>query len=373
VNTLGVPAPATSADVVAVAAFGLPGSRRTLAAEPLPPERWTALVGGVRSQRLAGLLADAIGCGDLPVTDAQADEVQGIATEAAHVVLLLEQLLLDSTRLLGELGIPTRVLKGPAVAHTVYPDPAHRGFSDVDLLVPGDRFGDAIDALLAAGGHRRFPEPRPGFYQRFGKGATVTMHDGLEVDLHRMFVPGPFGMQVDLDSLFSTATPFVLADTIMEGLGPEEQFLHACFHTVLGNATPRLTSVRDVAQILLHGSLDDQRVLHLAASWKVEVVLAGAIQVAWEALDLADRVPLSTWAQRYEPAQRQLRALRLYTGRTRNPVAQWAAALRLVPGTRAKAAYLHALLLPAETPETAGAVYERWRRGLRALARAGAR
>jgi len=369
-NRFGVPTPATG-HAAAIAAFGLPGSRRVLPPQPLTPANWRGLLSFVRAQRLTGLLASAVEHGALPVSEAQADELRHTATGSAHVALLLERLLLDSAQRLAAAEIPFRVLKGAAVAHTAYPDPSMRSFGDIDLLVPGERFCDAVELFTAEGAYRQFPEPRPGFYRRFGKGATMTMPSGLEVDLHRLFVPGPFGLGVELASLFSTATRFWLGNVTLEGLGADEQLLHACFHAVLGNATPRLTSVRDVAQILLTGDVDHERVLHLAGSWKAEAVVAAAIEIAWETLDLADKVPLSAWATRYEPTGRDVRLLRLYAGRTRNPVAQSVAAVRAVRGARAKAAYLHALLLPSNTPADAGTAYHRWRRGIRALSTEG--
>ena len=85
-------------------------------------------------------------------------------------------------------GIESRVLKGVALAHTAYDDPADRVFADVDLLVPGDELTRAATVLTAAlGAERPVPEIRPGFDDRFGKEAMLKV-DGLELDLHRTFV-----------------------------------------------------------------------------------------------------------------------------------------------------------------------------------------
>jgi hypothetical protein len=53
--------------------------------------------------------------------------------------------------ILAALGCPWAVLKGPALAYTVYPRPDLRHSVDLDLLVPPGRFGDVL-AGLAAGG-----------------------------------------------------------------------------------------------------------------------------------------------------------------------------------------------------------------------------
>ena len=82
-------------------------------------------------------------------------------------------------------------------------------------------------------------EPRPGFDSRFSKGAAFTMPGGRDIDLHRTFVSGPFGLSVDLGGLFATSTPFVVGGRRLLGLGRTERFLHACYHAALGRGTPR--------------------------------------------------------------------------------------------------------------------------------------
>ena len=48
-------------------------------------------------------------------------------------------MLLRALEVLAAAGIPSRVLKGVALAHTAYPQPELRVFGDVDLLVPSAR------------------------------------------------------------------------------------------------------------------------------------------------------------------------------------------------------------------------------------------
>ena len=110
----------------------------------------------------------------------------------------LERWTLEVVQLFADAAIEVRLLKGPAVAHLDYPDPAWRAFGDIDVLVPSAQYDDAIRALLAVGGRRRSQEVRPGFDRRFGKGACVTLLNGVQVDVHRTLASGPFGLTVDL-------------------------------------------------------------------------------------------------------------------------------------------------------------------------------
>jgi hypothetical protein len=187
---------------------------------------------------------------------------------------------------------------------------------------------------------------RRGFDHRFGKGATIAMPGDLEIDLHRTFVAGPLGMTLDHDSLFATATPFVLGGCRLDGLGTEERFLHACVHAGLGRPA-RLNSLRDVAEMALGGRLDLDRVYALAGSWRACAVVARAVNLTWTQLDLADSVPLSAWAQRYRPDASETRLIGAYVGGDRSYTRQALATLRVIPRLRDKAAYARSLLFPA--------------------------
>jgi hypothetical protein len=148
-------------------------------------------------------------------------------------------LLLDAVSVVREASIPTCVLKGVALAHLVYPDPSYRVFGDVYLLVPSAMFASAIAVLHREMGTARcVPELRPGFDERFGKEALMRSVNGLELDVHRMFVEGAWGLTMDLDDLFSPSRRFVLAGQELDALPMPQQFLHACYAAAIGDWPP---------------------------------------------------------------------------------------------------------------------------------------
>lgn len=353
---------------IAVAAYGLTGSPTVLPATPLGDDEWSPLLLEVDHQRIPGFLAVAIADGRFAATPAQARQSRERHVTSVSLTLLLEGMLLGVAELLEHAAIPYRVLKGPAHASLGYPDPSLRSFGDVDLLVRPADFERVASALAAGGGRRRFPEPRPGFDRRFSKGASFVMPGGLELDLHRTFVSGPFGFTVDLADLFSRAEEFDVGGRRLPALAPEERFVHACFHAVLGRATPRLLALRDVAQFVVHGTLDVPRIRAIAAAWQCEVVVASAIDTAWSTFLLPSEGPLARWARRYAPCRHELRRLRCYTGRGRSYAGQSIAAVHAIPTVRQKAAYVRALALPRQTGEGHGH-WTRWNRGLQALIR----
>ena len=319
------------------------------------------------SQRIFGFLASAIADGAFPATAEQAREAQERHVDSVAVTILLEQLLLRTADLLQRQNIEFRVLKGPAYARICYPVPAVRSFGDIDLLVRSSDFDAAAAVLAGTGAHRRFPEPRPGFDRRFGKGACFVLPDGLELDLHRTFVSGPFGLTVDLPALFATVTEFEIDGCALRALGPEERVVGACFHAVLGKAVPRLVSLRDLAQMLLNEQIDTGRVRELAAAWRCEIVVAAAVVASWARFEL-DPVPLSAWADEFEPDRHDLDRLNLYAGGNRSYARQSIASIRAIHGVRDKLSYVQAITVPQRLAQDR-TLLSRWRRGLKAIGR----
>jgi hypothetical protein len=338
---------ATTRPEVALAAFGLPGAQIRMPSAPLEHDAWERLVGKVGGQRLEGLFARAVADGALPATGQQRDQAYEIEIAAAVRSLRIERALLAAWRALADQAIDVRVLKGSAVAHLDYPDPAIRGFGDVDLLVSGRQLEAAIGLLLATGAERPLPELHPGFDRRFGKGVMLKGSDGIELDVHRSLLAGPYGLTVDLDHLLASSEPYALGGEQVLALGRVERFLHACYHAALGDPATRLVPLRDVIQMALHPDLDWPRVLDLAGAWRGEPVLARAIRLAWDRFALDHETEASAWAGGFIPSIAQQRALDSYLVVDRRFGRQALAALRVIPGVGAKAAYVRALAMPS--------------------------
>lgn len=350
--------------LASVAARGLPGGVATFPSTPLGTSDWKRLVEGSKEQRILGRLVGALRDGSLPGTAEQHAEARAAFRTSSVWVLTLEQQLLDVVAGLEEKDIPVRVLKGPAIARTLYVgDEALRSFVDIDLLVPGDRFEEAGGVVAARGGRRRHLEPRRGFDSRFSKAVTYAMPSGFGVDLHRTLAAGPYGFTVDWRDLFAATTPFRLAGRTLQGLDHHDAFLHACLHAMLGDRPPRLVPLRDVAQFLVGADLDLDLVLRRAASWKVEAVLALAVLTAQRQLVRGRGLPLGSWARSYRPRRWESYVLDTYVSERRDYPRQLLVALPFVPGIRSKLAYLSALALPESSyvESREGTYGRRWR------------
>ena len=322
-------------------AQGLPGAP-VFDAFPLGLE-WDALFDRAVDERAVSLLACAVAEGLICATPAQAEQL-GIGHEAAmRSCVWLERWTLEVVQLFADAAIEVRLLKGPAVAHLDYPDPAWRAFGDIDVLVPSAQYDDAIRLLLAVGGRRRSQEVRPGFDRRFGKGACVTLLNGVQVDVHRTLASGPFGLTVDLGELFRRSEVVTLADRPVPVLSRELRLVHACYHAALGDTTPRVVALRDVAQMLGSTELDFDEVRRIGKRWRAEIVLARAISLTWDALQLA-ATPVSEWATAFSGDRFERSALSAYVGADRSYARQMLAGLPAVSGLRAKIFYIRSLV-----------------------------
>jgi hypothetical protein len=325
----------------AIAAYGLP-TEHTLDAVT---DDFAALVQECEHERLTGLLGRAVRAGDVDVTVDERDQLEHVFRGWLTHALRVERLLLDTTRVLDRAGIESRVLKGVALSHTAYPDPADRVFGDVDLLVPGHRLHESA-AVLADHFEvvRVQPELRRGFDDRFGKEVMLRV-GAVELDVHRTFVEGAFGMTVGLDDLFAPPYRFPIAGCDLDALPQPQRLLHACYAAAFGDWPPRLMSLRDVAQLVLRERPQVLDVLMMARAWRAEAVVARALTTAWTTLAITMQPPVVEWAFRYEPTRLDRLLLGAHEGPAR-AFTRHAAALVVLPSARDRLDYLHAIAMP---------------------------
>jgi len=336
-------------DVAAIAAHGLP---TTLGPVRVPsPARWRELLIMTEEQGLTGLLLRALDEGRIVPEDGALEgghlgEAADVHLEAMAATLRLERMLVETGTLLETDGIETRVLKGPAVAYLDHPEPSLRSFRDIDLLVRADDYDRVVELLEREQFVRAFPEPRPGFDRRFGRGVSLAGPGGWSIDLHRTLAFGPFGIRIDVADLWARSERFTVGGHTFAALGREERFLHACYHAALGDSRPRLVPIRDVAQLLVRGRLDLDHVRALAQHWSGEPVVALAVAEAWKALGVAVRHPLADWAWSYRPSRRAAAIRSLYRREGSGYALISIAAVGALPSVRDRAAYLYALAVP---------------------------
>jgi putative nucleotidyltransferase-like protein len=339
-----MPEAAVDATIRSIAAFGL--STTHLSDPPaLMEEHWQALLARVRTERLSGLAVESATRGWLRLDEPTFETLLSYHRESMAWCLLIEKKLLRLADGFDAAGVRFAVLKGASVAHAVYPDTSLRSFGDLDILVPSADYDRACELLHRLGHVRQQPEPRAGFDSRFGK-ASVHVHpnDGIEVDLHRTLVLGPFGLWMQPEELMESAATFEIGGRRIARLDDTGLLLNTATHAALGWWPPRLVPLRDVVQVTRFGAVEWSALERWCRAWQLTAVLDRAFSSASESLGVERPEELERIVRSVPRMER--RALRHYEGRRREAGGTALATVRAIPGLRSKAAYLAALLFP---------------------------
>lgn len=328
-----------------MAAFGLPGRADASDSLAVRPEEWPILLVRLAGKRLTGIALAAAEDGWLSLSARQSEELLESQRQVMLQVLALERKLLVLNEAFGQAGVDFVLLKGSALARSVYPDPSWRPFGDLDLLVRTRDWREACSVLEKLGLHRNLPEPRPGFDERFGKASVHGGNGSVEVDLHRTLVLGPFGLWLDPDQLFRWVVPLSLGGQTVRRFDDTAQLLHACMHASLGFRPPLLLPLRDVAQIACFGTVDWGALYESAARWRLGPVIRHAFHTASDSL--AVTLPLEAKrCMQVKVHRKERRALDAYITSRRGHGGTAISTLKAIRGTRAKVAYLRAMLTP---------------------------
>jgi len=269
--------------LVAAARYGLVEPKAPIALVSTAAEQ---VLFRARSDHLTGFLASALLAG---VVTADDDGLTSTLWQQWHgelrTCVRLEALTVRTAELLDEAGIRWRLTKGAALAHLDYPEASIRTFGDVDLVIHPSDWSEAFRVLSQSGYQREAPTLPADYDTRFGKGATLITADGLEVDLHRRFAIGRFGVTARMETLFESSVSVDLAGWPIPVLDPVSRLLHACFHAALGGFRG-LRAFRDVAQLILVSGVDWEATFRVARTWRAEAVVSSAIRDAWVRLEL---------------------------------------------------------------------------------------
>jgi hypothetical protein len=142
----------------------------------------------------------------------------------------------EAARVLGILaqaGVTIILLKGADLRLRVYPDPATRPMSDLDILVPPEQAGRAWSILAGLGYRPMEPNPRPGFQERYAHAAGLLPPSGLslQVDLHWEIREGHGYYRLPWEFVKPRLQEVVCQNLTLKVLSPEHLLIHLCLHT----------------------------------------------------------------------------------------------------------------------------------------------
>jgi len=173
----------------------------------------------------------------------------------------------DGRRLLATLadaGIDTLMLKGGALAATVYGDPGLRPMSDLDVLVPTARARAAIDALERHGWAPRIAIT-PGFIRTQHAADLVAVSGTAKCDLHWHAYWECCRPDADVD-LWAASTALDFEGVPTRALAPADQLLHVCVNGSRRARRPNLLWIPDALRLVEAGGIDWPRLLAQAAA-----------------------------------------------------------------------------------------------------------
>lgn len=213
---------------------------------------WPAVCVLAREARVAPLLSLALR--DAPgVPEYASLALRRSYHRTARRNLLFRHELGGVLRAFAEAHIPVLVLKGAALAETVYSSIAVRPMADLDLLVHRRDAGRALAALAAIGFAPDRVERRGGADTAF-ECESIVYKTGVittPVELHWSLFDSPYYQYaLPMDWFWGTAEPVRLADTRALMLGPEAQVLHLCGHLRLHHSGDELLWLHDIAQLV---------------------------------------------------------------------------------------------------------------------------
>lgn len=246
---------------------------------------WPGALDVVRSHGVAALvLRSARGLG-VALPAEPAGRLHEIVTDSVAFAMALDTELARVARVLSGAGCRPLILKGPTVARTIYPDPALRPYSDIDLLVPRAETEHAALTLARSGYVERPFQAEVARRRRAPRSAA---------SFHRLFVDGTGRMLIELhgDSLqigiwpareehrWRRARPLPgIPDALM--LGPEDQLLQLAVH-LHRHGLSRLIWLKDL-DLLARTPLDWDLVVRDARA-------EGVTGSVWLSLETAARI-----------------------------------------------------------------------------------
>jgi hypothetical protein len=218
---------------------------------------WEQLVRLATWNRLSALLR--AGLREAGVFDRAPESVRRQLTSAYHNNVATEAArrrhLDEVLGRFGDEGIPAMLLKGAALAETVYREPGLRPMADVDILVPEADVRRAHDALLECGYVLLPAHCEDEHHHLPGLGTP----DGLAAfELHRSLMPPRFPLQLDADRFWRRGRPVDYAASHVLP-APDDLLVHVCVHFAqdrVRESEGALAQLCDIARLVGGAEID---------------------------------------------------------------------------------------------------------------------
>jgi len=323
-------------------------SRETLtrALAPLTDREWAAVVHAARIGNVSPLMYWVLR--DIEIVPASILESLRTAyyyTARRNIVLFHE--LGAVLRRFADAGIDVLILKGAALASTIYHNPALRPMDDVDLMVRREETYRAVQALGSMGYEPDLVERCAGYAVAYEDQASFVRlsAERPKVELHWfLFNPVQYQPVVPVGWFWESARLCEIDGLLARTLGCEAEVLYLCAHIWqhAGARRLRLLWLHDIAEVVARRAPDLDRGLLRARAWRygllhvLEPVL-GCVREEWRC-----PVPEDELARLRQELDRAKRAPEAYV-----PLRKHWLSLASIAGWRARARFVACNLVPS--------------------------
>ena len=225
-------------------------------ADPVPvvdDASWERESATILASRLEGVALQAMGGEQHGSAYGVLDDFRSASLRDATSSLSIESNARQPLLELQQHDIPFLIIKGPAVAR-FYAQPDTRFFSDIDILVPPERYAETVQLLAARGFHRRegHIQPWPWYELVCVEGANVYDDHGGNLDVHHHLSPWAFSKKLRAEDLIERSDPGTLAGLHVRFASAGDCLAVACLHVLndLWKEDPSYQTWRDICTMI---------------------------------------------------------------------------------------------------------------------------
>lgn len=317
------------------------------------PLNWETVESLATRRNVAPLLYEIIRGAHLLPHSIEAQLRLAYYQNARRNVLLFRELE-TVLKALGAAQLPVIVLKGAALAHTVYKNPAVRPMCDLDLLVKKADMPAALRCCEALGYQAGDKEAHPGDTLAYENELLLRKPGALEavLELHWSLFDSPYYQsRLPMNWFWETTQPITFENLSTQTLGVEAQVLHLCGHLALHHGPGGLANwlwLYDIAALITNKQQLNWDLL-LSRAQTLNLVLS--LQYVLEAIaDLLNPPYLKTHlveVQRLQPSAEEARVFSWLTAEHRPVLQRFVADLASIPGWPARLAYAWHSIFPS--------------------------
>lgn len=210
------------------------GRLAAIAAAAESQRDWPAIIAEAERHGLAPLLYRHLRDAGAACPAAARRQLQGLYLRHRHANDVRLEKLPEVLRALRREGIEAAVLKGAALCHLLYPDPALRPMSDLDLLVPAAHCQDAQAVLRDLGFHAAERHRRRSMRRHHHLPAATLSQAAVEiaVEIHADALCGDCPVSLPWDRLRRPLRAYPVGGEPARTLGHEDMLWQLCWHAL---------------------------------------------------------------------------------------------------------------------------------------------